>query len=234
MGLLGLARHSRILSGVIINKRRITINFGELKNTIAVDKLGRDDDNTLTEAGLSINWLLTEYLPSRGLKPFLLNDDITTTASIEYVALPANFAGLKLARLQQSDGSYATLGDFEWTDLNDVETGEPTEKMVLPHTATWRLYLRLIPDDTYTINIWYFAKQTTLVADATTPILSTIYGNAPIISGAAWRTAVSLGLKDDISRWDYTFRKIDFPELLAFQARLKGYKKHSPTRSPYQ
>lgn len=210
------------------------MNFGELKTEIADTNLGRDDAESATIAGKAINWLLTEYMPARGLKPFLSNTNLTTTADTEYVDLPSNFAGLKSARLLQSGGDYHELSDFEWSQFDEVETGEPTEKMVLPSTTVWRLYLRLTPDDTYTINIWYYARQTALTADDTTPILSTIYGDAPIISGATWRTAVILGLKDAISRWDYTFRKIDFPELLAFQARMEGRKKYSPSHSPYK
>ena len=209
------------------------MNYGQLKTEVADTNLGRDDAESAVIAGKAINWILTEYLPARGLKPFLVNTNLTTTDTVEYVALPDNFAGLKSARVLQSGGDYIGLADFEWSQFDEVETGEPTEKMVLPSTTGWRLYLRLTPDDTYTINIWYFARQTELTADGTTPILSTIYGDAPIISGATWRTAVVLGLKDAISRWDYTFRKIDFPELLAFQARIEGRKKYSPTRSPY-
>ena len=211
-------------------------NFGELKAFIATTNLGRSDAATLVMAGYAINWLLVEHLPQRRLKPFLKNDDLSTTENVEYVALPSDFASLKIARVLQSDAtSYLTMSDMEWEDLElgTDDTGEPSNKMVLPTTDGWRLYMREIPDDTYTINIWYYARQTELTADATTPLLSTIYGDAPIISGATWRLAANLGIDKEATKWKGIFDKVDLPELLSWQAHVDGYKAFKPIKNPY-
>lgn len=210
-------------------------NFGELKAVVATDNLGRDSSGDLSKAGDAINWLLTEHLPMVGLKPFLKNDDLTTVADQEYVDLPADFAMLEMARvLQGSGGDYQIMSDSVWEDFEESSTGEPGFKMVLPSTTGWRMYMRLIPDDAYTINIWYHAKEAELTLDATTPLLSTIYGDAPIISGATWRLALTLGLEKDDRKWDKIFNKIDLPELLSWQGKLKGFRMTAPTHNPYK
>lgn len=208
--------------------------FLQLKTVVATDNLGRDSTGDLTKAGDSINWVLTEHLPKVGLLPFKKNTDLTTVADQEYVDLPSDFESLTMARVLQSGGDYEIMSDSEWADFEVSDTGEPAFKMVMPSTTGWRLYLRLIPDDAYTINIWYDAKEATLSADETTPQLSTIYGDAPIISGATWRLALTLGLEKDEYKWGRIFNKVDLPELLAWQGKVKGYKSTNPTYSPYK
>jgi hypothetical protein len=217
------------------------MTLSELINQIAVVNLGRTDADTADSAEFSINWLLTEYLPLKGLKPFLKTTNLSTVAHQEYVDMPSDYAGLKIAQLLQSD-DYKTMSEADWEDFEVMDEGTPEFKRILPYsgtTPTWRMYLRLIPDDIYTIKIWYYAKQDKLESpadDAVIPILSAIYGDAPIISGATWRTAMSLGLDTDASRWGKIFNGIDLPELISWQGTYHkdGYSRNRPTNNPYK
>lgn len=212
------------------------MNFGELKTKVAVDCLGRTDSDTLDRAGDAVNWVLTEHLPFKGLKPFLKTTLLTTTIDREYVDLPTDFAGLKIAQVLQDAGDYYTMSDLDWEDTEVDETGEPHFKLILPSATCWRLYMRLIPDAAYTVKIWYYAKEAVLAADGSTPVLSVIYGDTPIVSGAAWRLSVELGLDADATKWDYIFNKIDLPELLQWQSgyHVQGIKRHNYNRSLYK
>jgi hypothetical protein len=212
------------------------MTFAELKNRVAVVNLGRSDDETLDKAGEAINWVLCEYLPIKGLKPFLKTTDLTTTAEQEYIDLPEDFAGLKIAQVLQDDGSYNTMSDMMWEDTENSDTGEPSYKMILPSPAGWRLYLRPVPDEVYTIRIWYYAKQTELTNDDDEPVLSIIYGDGPVISGATWRLAVELEIESAVPKWEQIFHLVDLPSLLQWQESfsLQGYKKYSWLDNPYK
>jgi len=210
------------------------MNFAALKIRVAITNLGRDDIDSLELAGKCINEVLTIVLPAKGLKPFLRNTDITTTADQEYVDLPANFMSLKLARLEQSDGNYVKLTQLDWDDLEVSDTGEPDYFDILPSTTGWRMYLRLIPDDTYTINIWYYAKETELSDDSDTAILSALYGDDIIISGATWRMCVVLGLDNDASRWGTKFFQVDLPAFLSWQGNMRGSLSRGRPYNPYK
>jgi hypothetical protein len=209
------------------------MNFGELKTRVSSKVLGRTSADDLDDAGDAINWLLMEHLPQRGLKPFLKETVLTTTASQEYVDLPSDFATLKIAQVEQTDG-YKTMSDADWEDFEMTDTGEPCKKKILPAATGWRMYLRYIPDDVYDIKIWYYAKQAQLTLDADTPILSVVYGDGIIISGAAWRLASEKGLDTDAGRWYNIFDRIDLPMLLKWQDILQGYKSEKPTGNPYK
>jgi hypothetical protein len=131
------------------------------------------------------------------------------------------------------------MSDADWEDFEVMSEGEPEFKKVLPSATGWRMYLRYVPDDAYTIKIWYYAKQVKLVSptdNGSTPILSTIFGDAPIISGATWRTALELGLDTDANRWGNIFINIDLPELISWQSYYQkdGYSRSKPTRNPYK
>jgi len=198
------------------------MNFTELQSEVATVNLGRSDSTSLTYAGKAINYTLQEDLVARGLKPFLTSTTVTTTADQEYVDLPSGFMGLKWAGIQQSDNDYDLLTKMDWDDYEAASaTGEPDNYDILPGTSSWRMYLRLTPDDAYTIKIWYLAKPSAL-SGSTTSIVSTLYGDTPIISGATWRLAVMLGIDAAIARWRRQYIDHDLKNLLRIQDNLRG------------
>jgi len=161
-------------------------------------------------------------------------DTLEITAGVsEAVVAGASYC---IRRVESEVHGYTTLVDMVWEDFEQSQndTGEPKYKIVIPSSTGWRMYLRPVPNQVYTIKLWYIAKETELTADGTTPQLSTIYGDAPIISAAAWRTALTLGLDQEANRWGSIFNKVDLPELLSWQGRVDGLSPSGRSHNPYK
>ena len=208
------------------------MTFAELKSRIIVDRLGYDLNNTemVTTVEREINSIIMEDLPARGIKPFILNTDLTTIANNEKVDLPTNYSSIKLVRKLEDDGSYTDLTPMDWQDMEITDTGDIHKYMILPSTDRWQMYFRYIPDDVYTVNIFYEAKETELVNDTDEPLITILFGAEIVVSGVMYRMADIRRFPDNVLlRWKANYER-QITNVIYTQSKFRGVVKDSGVR----
>jgi hypothetical protein len=202
------------------------MTFSEIKtwmhNTFGRD--GVDFDSMIEE---EIDILLQSELPNQGLRPFAKYDDtITTTVDQRYVLMPLDYKDIIwIGIADASGGDYNTLDSMSFEEFENADTddtGEPSKGQIVFHTSgRLRLYFDIIPDDTYYLAMWYYAKEESVDGtDSWEANLSKIYGDRPLLSGVALHIAERLVIPDYIAVWQNRYKR-DKADLLAWQTRQR-------------
>lgn len=206
------------------------MNLGELVEEIQINLGTRTDTETEASIKKAINWILREELPSRGLESFLTEDPslLKTIIGQEYVVLPDGFGGVcKNGFAIESGNNYIPLTPMNTVRLHTRDSGTPSKFKVLsgfewgiPTGRMWA-YLRPIPNAEKNLHLWYYWKQTTLTSPTHEALISKIYGDSPIISGATWWINKSLHDIEQEAKW-YAYYEKDVANLLDWQSKLEG------------
>jgi len=172
---------------------------------------------------IAINYILTKDLVSEGLRPFRKSADVDTTADTEYISLSTLTGFRRIAedgvKIKSGD-DYIDLAPMNLIEMGSADTGEPSYYEVSYNGSTPRMYLRPIPDDTYTIRIYYYASPTELSSDDDEADLSVLYGDLPLIVGATWYIARQRGLYEIVKYWENEYEK-EKSKLFRWQHHLK-------------
>jgi hypothetical protein len=200
--------------------------IGQVQNNLA-----RTDSATKTMINTAINQVL-EQISKMQLNIYKVNTTLATTADVEYVSLSAltEFYGCV------EDGVTIEDGD-DWSELLPMlqslfditsDTGKPTDYSLVWTANVPYLYFRPVPDDAYNIKLWYYSGEPELTStedDNTSPKLSTMYGDMPIIAGATFETAMKLDLKDIAQQW-YQRYMLEINKLRDWDIGIEGSEKH--------
>lgn len=223
------------------------MNLTNLRAEVAANLGKRDDITTQGYIDTAVNYILREDLPFRGLvQPYKTStESFSTTASQEYVDISSltGFVGI-IEDTDEVFNSGVTIADGDnWRTLyrltqdmlSNEDESEPDYYEIRWSSTSPYLYLRPIPDAVYSLQIWYYAKETTLSSGTDESTLSQVYGDGPLIAGATWRVAQKLNLQDLEDRWGIEYfggykggRRVvgEVPKLLAWQEKMQGGEKY--------
>lgn len=186
------------------------MTFTELVSAV-LDNFGNPDDagDLETLIGEKINFVITEDLHSKGLPYYDTTATFSTVASQEYVAVPTGYARAQNIFIKgSSDTDYdKPLGVFPIPEARYQTTGRPTKARVMYNAtlAALGIHFRPIPDAVYSGLVYYQRKETS-ISGSQSSILSSIYGDMPIIAGATYWAALTLG-RDIVDRWDREYNR---------------------------
>lgn len=186
------------------------MNFTQIVADV-LKNLGNPDDSgeILTLVQDKVNFVVTDDLHAHGLPFYESTGTFSTVASQEYVAVPTGFARANLVFVKGvSDTDYnRPLDIFEIAETMDMTTGQPTKHRIMYNATLLALgiHFRPIPDAVYSGKIYYARKETAL-SGTNTAILSTIYGDLPIIAGATYWSAFQLHRFDLASVWKAAYQ----------------------------
>jgi len=112
--------------------------------------------------------------------------DLAMVTDQNYVDMPSDFRKLVGIKITLSADNFSWLLPVE--DEVSIESILDTRSTSRNHPtsyAEWdrKFYLSPYPDDTYTYNVLYYCTSPTLTASSTS-LISTIYGDKPLILGA--------------------------------------------------
>jgi hypothetical protein len=108
---------------------------------------------------------------------------LTTTASQNYVNLPATFYKLIALDIEADSGTdgYASVRRGTWEDRNlFIETGKPRRYMLIAGGTAGRARLFPIPDAQYTLRVFYIPQFTKLSADGDTFDMVNCFEELPV------------------------------------------------------
>jgi hypothetical protein len=171
-----------------------------------LNNLGNPDDDgeILSLVQDKVNFVITEDLHAKGLPFYESTATFSTVADQEYVAVPTGFVRANLVFIKKtSDVDYdSPLRIFEIAETRDMTTGQPEKHRVMYNAtlAAPAIHFRPIPDAVYSGKIYYARKESAL-SGSSTAILSSIYGDMPIIAGATYWSAFQLRRLDTAAIW---------------------------------
>lgn len=200
------------------------MNYATLKTEVQAN-LGRSDTTTIGYIETAINYVLTEDLPRRGLRPHVVTSEaLATTASQEYVDISSltGFQGFVRKGVAIEDGDdWTVLTPMEESAMLITDEGKPAYHKVQYSAGSARLYLRDIPDDAYDLRLKYYAKQAALSGDSDEAYLSQTFGDMPIIAGATSEVALKLGIMDVHALWSRRYER-EVMKVMQWQYDLEG------------
>ena len=127
------------------------MEFSELQDEVEAN-LGRDDSTTNGYIQTAINYILTEDLPRRGLRPLLSRSYLYSTANSEKISLSGLTGFKSIARLSRENGheTYAT---------GTVTTSGGTYRTVTVTSGTWNTqwigFIGFDTTDPDSVSTWY-------------------------------------------------------------------------------
>jgi len=192
------------------------------------NNLGRTDTETTNYINTAINQILTEDLPRYKPEIYKRISTLSTTAAQEYILLSSltNLHSFADQGVTVEDGSdYVEIYPMVIEKEHISDTGKPTHYTVRWVSDVAYMYLRPVPDDAYSMKLWYYVKDTALSDDTDEASISTIYGDGPLIAGATMLTAEKLSIWDVYEIFKRRYEREEIPKLLNWQDWLEGQEK---------
>ena len=174
------------------------MQYSSLQDEVEAN-LGRDDSTTNGYIQTAINYILTEDLPRRGLRPLLTRSYLYSTANSEKISLSGLTGLTRIARLDVESGTKTYI-------TGTVTTSGATNRTVTLTSGTWNTewigFIGFDTTDPDSVSTWYQISS----VDTTTTM--TLGEDGPSKSGVTyvvkyieeWDNVWSVGLERHMDR----------------------------------
>lgn len=176
------------------------LTFAELVDAIQ-SRLGRSDKET--EIKRAINWA-QGFICDNYKVPFLWKqaataDNITTVAGQLAYDLPADFGKADYFRVTYSTNVYYNLTERDRVEITNYQgdiTGNPESYALYGYsTSTYRRQVLIgypAPTAGITVTPFYYARLSDLTIDGSYSVISRLYRDDPLITGAIYKAAYDI------------------------------------------
>ena len=127
------------------------MQYSSLQDEVEAN-LGRDDATTTGYVQTAINYILTEDLPRRGLRPLLTRNYVYSTANSEKIDLSGLTGLTRIARLDRESGTKTYI-------TGTVTTSGATNRTVTVTNGTWNTqwigFIGFDTTDPSSVSTWY-------------------------------------------------------------------------------